>query len=81
MPVTDKLVNNNKNVQLISVIPISPKNPKRDLTDIISKDVATAFFIGRLANKTKAGIIKKPPPAPTIPVSKPTIKPSIIIKE
>ena len=30
MPATDKLVNDNKNLQSISVIPISPKNPKRD---------------------------------------------------
>ena len=29
-------------------------------------------------NKTNAGIIINPPPAPTIPVKKPTIKPSKI---
>ena len=46
---------------------------------IFNKEVATAFFIGNFANNTKAGIIKKPPPAPTIPVMAPTIIPSAMI--
>ena len=37
-----------------------------------------AFFIGKFAKRTSAGIIKNPPPAPTIPVNTPTIKPSIV---
>ena len=47
--------------------------------EIIIREVATALFIGKLANNTKAGMIKKPPPAPTRPVRIPTTKPSIII--
>ena len=46
----------------------SPKKPISELTAIINKEVATASFIGKPASKTKAGIIKNPPPAPKIPV-------------
>ena len=56
-------------------------NPINDLTAIINKEVATAFFIGSFANITNAGIIRNPPPAPTTPVRIPITKPSIIIKE
>ena len=41
----------------------------------MSNDVPTACFIGKPAKKTKAGIIKKPPPAPKNPVTNPTKKP------
>src|SRR5690554_2542570 len=34
---------------------------------IMVNEVPIAFFIGKLAKKTKTGIIKKPPPAPTNP--------------
>ena len=37
---------------------------------------AIAFFMGSLPNNTKAGIIKNPPPAPTIPVNMPSAKPT-----
>ena len=46
---------------------------------MIKSEVPTAIFIGSLTNKTKAGIIKNPPPAPTTPVSVPTTKPSAAI--
>ena len=46
---------------------------------MINKDVPTAFFMGNLAKRTSAGIIKNPPPAPTIPVNTPTTAPSAII--
>lgn len=69
----------NKNDQSIVKFSTSPINPISDLIAIMSNEVATAFFIGSLAKSTKAGIIKKPPPAPTIPVKTPTTKPSIII--
>ena len=38
--------------------------------------VPTACFIGSFANNTSAGMIKKPPPAPTMPVIIPTTAPS-----
>ena len=50
--------------------------PINDLNAIIISDVATAFFIGNFAKRTSAGIIKNPPPAPTMPVKKPTTIPS-----
>ena len=47
-----------------------------DFAAIITNDVPTASFIGNLDKRTKAGIIKNPPPAPTNPVTIPTIAPS-----
>lgn len=79
MPMTDKPVKLNKNSQSISKLLISPRNPIKDLTAIIRSEVPIAFFIGIFANNTNAGMIKKPPPAPTNPVSKPTRIPSIAI--
>ena len=37
-----------------------------------------AFFIESLARITSAGIIKNPPPAPTIPVNAPSPNPTSI---
>ena len=78
IPQIDKIENkNNKpqsNIKLL--FPKSPIKPNSDFIAIIINDVATAFFIGNFANNIKAGIIKNPPPAPTIPVKTPTIKPS-----
>lgn len=51
-------------------------NPISEFIEIISSDVATAFFIGNLANNTKAGIMRNPPPAPTSPAITPTKIPS-----
>ena len=42
---------------------------------IMRSEVPIANRIGNLANITKAGMIKKPPPAPTKPVNAPTNKP------
>lgn len=53
-------------------------NPNVDFAAMMDKDVPTATFISNLATKTKAGIIKNPPPAPTNPVRTPTIRPSNI---
>jgi len=80
IPITDMPVKLSKNSQSIIKFSTSPINPINDLIAIINNDVATAFFIGSLANKTKAGIIKNPPPAPTIPVSIPTTNPSTSIR-
>ena len=68
----------NKNVQWILLWCKSPVKPINELRAIMNRDVPMAFFIGSFANKTRAGIIKKPPPAPMIPVSKPTPIPIII---
>ena len=51
-----------------------------DLRAIIIKEVPIAIFISNPANKTNAGIIKKPPPAPTKPVTTPTTRPSVKTK-
>ena len=53
----------------------SELNPIIELNVIISKEVATACLIVNRANKTNAGTIIKPPPAPTKPVRSPTPKP------
>ena len=76
----DNVVNNDNKAQskLKLSLPTSPKKPNNDLIAIIINDVATAFFIGKFAKRTSAGIIKNPPPAPTIPVNTPTTKPSIV---
>ena len=78
MPIKDSVVNVPKNAQSISIVRASPKkNPNNDLSAIIIKEVPTATFIFTLARITRAGIIKKPPPAPMSPVTPPTSKPSI----
>ena len=45
--------------------------------EIINSEVAMAFLTGSLVNKIRAGIIRKPPPAPTKPVTMPIKNPSI----
>ncbi len=44
---------------------------------MMNNDVPTAVLNFNPVKKTKAGIIKNPPPAPTKPVKKPINKPSI----
>ena len=51
---------------------MSPVKPINELIVIINNEVPMAFFIGNLANFNKAGIIKKPPPAPINPIKIPT---------
>lgn len=50
-----------KNYQSIAIFSTSPMNPIRDFTAIINKEVATAFFMGNLANSTNAGDDQKSP--------------------
>ena len=78
IPITEIAVKEVSSSQSICNCHRSPVNPIRDLIAMIIKEVATAFFIGNLAKRTKAGIIKKPPPAPTNPVNIPIINPSIV---
>ena len=66
--------------QSIGSCPISPVKPNKDLTVIIISDVATASFIGILARITSAGMMRKPPPAPTKPVTAPTMRPSRVMR-
>ncbi len=80
IPTIDKALKELRKTQSIfKLVDKSPVNPIKDLMAIIINEVPTAFFMGKPANKTKAGMIKKPPPAPTNPVKAPTNKPSIII--
>ena len=73
-------VNVNRNGQSILILDKSPRNPINEFIAIIQSDVPTAFFIGSFANSTSAGIIKKPPPAPTIPAKTPITVASSAIK-
>ena len=78
IPIIVMLLKDKIKCQSISMVKASPKKkPDNDFSAIIIKEVPIAFLISRLANKTKAGMIRNPPPAPTKPVKAPTIKPSI----
>ena len=55
----------------------SPPKPMLELIKMINNDVPTACFMGKLAKKSNAGMIKNPPPAPKKPVTIPTINPII----
>ena len=67
-----------KKFQSMVVCDISPINPTMDLILIIKMEEAIAFFIGSFPKITNAGMIKNPPPAPTIPVNMPSPSPTII---
>ena len=57
-----------------NIIPIthtSTAKPKSDVIEMIVRDVPIAFFIGIFNSMIKAGISKKPPPAPKRPVTRP----------
>ena len=58
----------------------SAVKPKLDLIAIINRDVPTASFMLIFVSNNRAGIIRKPPPAPTKPVISPTTIPSKAIK-
>lgn len=46
--------------------------PKSELRAIITSEVPIAFLNSKRNKLTKAGMIKKPPPVPINPVTKPT---------
>lgn len=75
IPPTANNVNGIRSFQSIVIVLILPKNPKNEFIDIIANEVPTATFILRLLSFVNAGIIIKPPPAPTIPVKHPIHKP------
>ena len=81
IPTTDIAVNFIKRFQSIAECSLlrNPIKPMAELIAIINSDVPTADFIGNFAKKTRAGIIRKPPPAPTNPVMAPTNDPIKII--
>ena len=51
--------------------------PIKELKEIMTKEVPIAIFIGIFKRLTNAGMIIKPPPAPTNPLMKPIIPPKI----
>lgn len=65
-----------KKLQSISKWFTEEKNPIRELREMMTKEVPMATFIGIFKKLTNAGIIIKPPPAPTNPVKIPTTEPS-----
>ena len=75
IPNTDSEVKDSRNPQWMVVESILPAKPMSALAAMIINEVATAFFIGNFAAKTRVGIIRKPPPTPTKPVSSPTKTP------
>ena len=79
MPTIAKAVNVSRKIQSILMVPMLPAKPMSELKAMMTKEVATAFFIGNFASYIKVGMIKKPPPTPTKPVSKPIIMPCTII--
>lgn len=72
-------VTNNKNRHSTVVVNRSPAKPISELMAMMNRDVPDAVFIGSRVNNTRAGIIRKPPPAPTSPVRKPMSDPSRIV--
>lgn len=67
--------------QLIGTLCIEVKNPIREFREMMTSEVPMATFIGVLSKLTSAGIIIKPPPAPTKPVSTPTTDPCPAAKD
>ena len=74
IPVIANTANLIKKYQSGFIFCTSPEKPINELHDIINREVPMAFFIGNFAKWTKAGIIKKPPPAPIKPINIPTQK-------
>lgn len=58
----------------------SPRKPIIEFIEMINSDVPMAIFMFIFDKITNAGTYKKPPPAPTIPMSVPTTNPKIKIK-
>ena len=80
IPINERTVKISKKTQSICIDIASPKkNPSNDFKAIITNEVPTATFISKLDKITSAGIIRNQPPAPIIPVTPPTISPSIRI--
>ena len=75
IPAIENAVNGSRKFQFTSVCVRPPIKEERQFIVIINNDVPIAFFIGNLKNRTNAGMIRNPPPAPTSPVSVPTIIP------
>ena len=78
IPTKEIPVKINRKPQSITIYSTSPIKPINDLTAIIINEVPIAFFMGSPVQRTKAGMIKNPPPAPTIPVNNPTMAPWMI---
>ena len=77
MPISAKIAIRTMKCQSVAVWKLAPQKPINDFTAIIISEVPTASFIGSLDKITNAGIIINPPPAPTNPVSVPSMAPCI----
>ena len=75
IPITESAANIPRNFQSVSIIFIELAKPSKEFMAMINNDVATALFMGKPSNMTKAGTIKNPPPAPINPVIIPTKSP------
>ena len=80
IPTTERAVKRIRKSHSIFKKDKSVVNPISEFKVIITKDVATACFMVNLENKTNAGTIIKPPPAPSSPVKIPTPRPITINK-
>jgi len=80
IPIMARAVICKSSIQLICTKWSPLIKPIRELRAMIKSDVPIASFIGILLNITRAGIIIKPPPAPTNPVMVQTPAPSKIIQ-
>ena len=79
IPIIEIPVKTNRKNQSILMLDKSPIKPNNEFTAMTNNDVPIAFLIGNFANNTSVGIIKKPPPAPTMPANTPITVPSIAI--
>lgn len=71
MPIIEIAVKVKRNLQSISKLERSPKKPNSELTAMTHRDVPMAIFMGSFPKMTSVGMIRKPPPAPTIPEKTP----------
>ncbi len=83
--IANKMIRKSKEILVLNEIKVSrlnlrtkPANAPRHFMMTTSSDVAMASLIASPPNRTSAGTTMKPPPAPTMPVIKPTNAPSRI---
>ncbi len=75
IPATAIAVIERRKLQWILKCPKSPAKPNKEFIAMMIREVPTAFFIGNFTRKISAGINRKPPPAPSRPVTKPMLMP------
>ncbi len=78
IPAVEKRENINRKAQSIAAPEeSSPANPTKAFAAITKSEVPTDILMGMRAKNTSAGMIKNPPPIPTMPVRMPVKKPII----